>query len=102
MSKKFWEHEATLENRRLAEHSPNDETGKGGAKEGVGEDGAQVPEEVSLQVRQTNTEFRLSLGDGGIIWRFIFEIFACPSREAWETASRPITTGCEKTRQLLL
>lgn len=41
-------------NRRLAGHSPNDETGKGGAKEGVGEDGAKVPEEVSLQVRQTN------------------------------------------------
>lgn len=30
-------------------YSPDDETGDGGAQEGVGDDGAQVPEEVSLE-----------------------------------------------------
>lgn len=37
-------------------HLPDDKTGQGGAEEGVGEDGAQVPEEVSLQAGETNTE----------------------------------------------
>lgn len=49
MSEKLSKYEATLENSRLVRHLPDDKTGKGGAKEGIGEDGAKVPEEVFLQ-----------------------------------------------------
>lgn len=103
VSKRFSEHEATLENRRPAGHSPDDKTGEGGAKEGIGEDGAKVPEEVSLQVRQTNKVIRLIFQTTSILWVSRFT-FACHILESYETqfSQQTPTTGYNKSREQLL
>lgn len=68
-----------MKNRRLDGHSPDDETGKGGTKEGVGQDGAEVPEEVSLQVRETDTVEADPAGQQDCLEIHLLQMLACPA-----------------------